>query len=84
MIKYAFVDDFNTLGVAGGGAWDRVDMRLEKDTGHVYVLEVNSLPVVLYPKVNSRGDDLVIEHAFPGAQPALFDMMLATKLIQLG
>lgn len=50
----------------------------------MYVLEVNSLPVVLYLKGNSQGNDLVVEHTFPSAQPALFDMMLATKLIQLG
>ncbi|PLB44471.1 hypothetical protein P170DRAFT_513647 [Aspergillus steynii IBT 23096] len=98
IIKYAFVDEqphrrnlqsaaieaFKALGVTGGGAWARVDMRLEESTGTVYVIEVNCIPVVFYPKGNTLGDDLVVGERFPGAQRAFFDMMLATKLMQLG
>jgi hypothetical protein len=98
IIKYAFIEDepnqsnlqaaaveaFKALGVSGGGGWARVDMRLEESTGDVYVLEVNSIPVVFYPKGNTLGDDLVVGEKFPGGQAAFFDMLLATKQIQLG
>lgn len=96
-IKYAFVEDgnmaslqqaainaFKTIGVSGGGGWARVDLRLEKGTGDVYVIEVNCIPVVFYPKGNTLGDDLVVGERFPGAQPAFLDMLLATKMMQLG
>ncbi|CAM1504922.1 Fc.00g025130.m01.CDS01 [Cosmosporella sp. VM-42] len=96
-IKYAFVEDknqaklqqaaadaFKAIGVSGGGAWARVDMRLEEGTGDVYVIEVNCIPVVFYPEGNTLGDDLVVGEKFPGGQAAFFDMMLATKQMQLG
>ncbi|KAL4755769.1 uncharacterized protein BDW70DRAFT_145957 [Aspergillus foveolatus] len=83
-LQNAAVDAFKALGVAGGGGWARVDMRLEDTTGDVYVLEVNSIPVVFYPKGNTLGDDLVVAEKFPGGQAALFDMLLATKQMQLG
>lgn len=98
IIKYVFVEDepnqsnlqaaaveaFKALGVSGGGGWARVDMRLEQDTGDVYVIEVNCAPVVFYPKGNTLGDDLVVGEKFPGGHAAFFDMLLATKQIQLG
>ncbi|RLL99262.1 hypothetical protein CFD26_106825 [Aspergillus turcosus] len=98
IIKYAFVEEephkanlqsaaveaFKALGVSGGGGWARVDMRLEESTGHVYVIEVNCIPVVFYPKGNTLGDDMVVEEKFPGGQAAFFDMLLATKQMQLG
>ncbi|GIJ89500.1 hypothetical protein Asppvi_008442 [Aspergillus pseudoviridinutans] len=98
IIKYAFVEEephkanlqsaaveaFKAIGVSGGGAWARVDMRLEESTGHAYVIEVNCIPVVFYPKGNTLGDDLVVEEKFPGGQAAFFDMLLATKQMQLG
>jgi len=48
------------------------------------VIELNSIPVVFYPKGNTLGDDLVVGEKFPGGQAAFFDMLLATKQIQLG
>jgi D-ala D-ala ligase C-terminus len=98
IIKYAFIEDepnksnlqnaaveaFKALGVSGGGGWARVDMRLEESTGDVYVIEVNCIPVVFYPKGNTLGDDLVVGEKFPGGQAAFFDVLLATKQIQLG
>ncbi|KAL5446613.1 hypothetical protein PMIN07_001452 [Paraphaeosphaeria minitans] len=97
IIKYAFVenehtaalqqcavDAFKAIGVTGSGSWARVDLRLEEATGHVYAIEVNCIPVVFYPHGNTLGDDLVVSEKFPGAQPACFDMMLATKQMQLG
>ena len=98
IIKYAFIEDepnksnlqnaaveaFKALGVSGGGGWARVDMRLEESTGDVYVIEVNSIPVVFYPKGNTLGDDLVVGEKFPGGQAAFFDVLLATKQMQLG
>jgi hypothetical protein len=98
VIKYAFVEEepymsrlqsaavqaFKALGVSGGGGWARVDMRLERGTGDVYVIEVNCIPVVFYPKGNTLGDDLVVGEKFPGGQAAFFDMLLATKQIQMG
>jgi hypothetical protein len=50
----------------------------------VYVIEVNCIPVVFYPKGNTLGDDLVVGEKFPGAQAAFFDVLLATKQMQLG
>lgn len=97
IIKYAFVEGnekvklqtaavnaFKAIGAIGGGAWARVDMRIEKETGHVYVIEINTIPVVFYPVGNSLGDDLVVGETFPGAQAAFFDMLVATKRIQQG
>lgn len=83
-MQQAAVDAFKALGANGGGGWARVDMRLENDTGNVYVLEVNSIPVVFYPVGNTLGDDLVVGETFPGGHPAFFDMLLATKQMQLG
>lgn len=83
-MQQAAVDAFKALDANGGGGWARVDMRLEEDTGKVYVLEVNSIPVVFYPVGNTLGDDLVVGETFPGAHPAFFDMLLATKQMQLG
>lgn len=66
------------------GCWARVDMRYEKTTGRVYVIEIRNPPAVFYPPRNSLGDDLVVEKTFPGAQPALFDLMLLSHHLQLG
>ncbi|KAL4977756.1 hypothetical protein BDW66DRAFT_158622 [Aspergillus desertorum] len=67
IIRYAFA-----VGVAGGGGWARVDMRLEDTTGDVYVLEVNSIPVVFYPEGNTLGDDLLGWHQEQAAAVAVF------------
>jgi D-ala D-ala ligase C-terminus/Methyltransferase domain len=83
-LQTAAVEAFKALGVSGGGGWARVNMRLEESTGDVYVIEVNSIPVVFYPKGNTFGDDLVVGEKFPGGQAAFFDVLLATKQIQLG
>ena len=83
-LQRAAVAAFKALGVGGAAGWARVDMRLEEATGDVYVVEVNCIPNVFYPRGNVLGDDLVVEESFPGAQPALLDMMLATKQMQLG
>lgn len=83
-LQNAAVDAFKAIGVSGGGGWARVDMRLEESTQNVYVIEVNCIPVVFYPKGNSLGDDLVVGEKFPGGQAAFFDMLLATKQMQLG
>ncbi|KAF9250238.1 hypothetical protein DTO006G1_1654 [Penicillium roqueforti] len=83
-LQNAAVDAFKAIGVSGGGGWARVDMRLEERTGLVYVIEVNCIPVVFYPKGNTLGDDLVVGERFPGGQAAFFDMLLATKQMQLG
>jgi len=83
-LQHAATEAFKALGVSGGGGWARVDMRLEEATGLVYVIEVNCIPVVFYPKGNTLGDDLVVGEKFPGAQAAFFDMLLATKQMQLG
>ena len=83
-LQKAAVDAFKAIGVSGGGGWARVDMRLEESTGNVYVIEVNCIPVVFYPKGNTLGDDLVVGEKFPGGQAAFFDMLLATKQMQLG
>jgi len=56
-------------------------MRVDRATGKVYVLEVNHFPTVFYPK-GAYTSDKVIARTYPGAQPALFDMLVATKLIQ--
>ncbi|KAK2866814.1 hypothetical protein FQN49_003517 [Arthroderma sp. PD_2] len=82
-IKQAAVDAFKAFEGCGGGCWGRVDMRLEKGTGHVYVIEVNPTATAFYPIGNSLGDDLVVGERFPGRHAAFFDMMLATKQMQL-
>lgn len=98
IIKYVFVEEephksnlqaaavnaFKALGVIGGGGWSRVDMRLEQSTGNVYVIEANPAPCVFYPKGNTLGDDMVVAERYPGQQAAFFDMLLATKQIQMG
>ncbi|KAF9893536.1 hypothetical protein FE257_010848 [Aspergillus nanangensis] len=83
-LQTAAVEAFKALGVTGGGGWARVDMRLEETTDDVYVIDVNCIPVVFYPPGNDLDDDLVVDEKFPGGHPAFFDMLLATKQIQLG
>ena len=62
----------------------RVDMRYERATGEVYVIEIGNPPVVFYPVRNSLGDDLVVEKTFPGGQLAFFDLLLLSRHLQLG
>ena len=81
-IQYTAVTAFKALQVKSA-AWARVDLRVEKNTGQVYVLEVNPIPVIFYPEGNTFGDDLVVEETFPGGQAALFDVLVATKQIQM-
>ena len=73
---------FKTAGMCNGGGWGRVDMRIEQDTGKIYVIEVNPIPTMFYPKGKARTDWLV-ERVYPGGHAAFFDMLLATKMIQL-
>lgn len=98
IVKYAFLEDepaqsrinaaavqaFKALGVSGGGACARVDLRLEQKMGDAYVLEVNCIPPFFYPQEEPECVDLVIQEKFPGGHAAFFDMLLATKQIQLG
>ncbi|KAL2830157.1 hypothetical protein BJY01DRAFT_260999 [Aspergillus pseudoustus] len=83
-LQHAATEAFKALGVSGGAGWARIDVRLEESTGLVYVIEVNCIPVVFYPKGNTLGDDLVVGEKFPGGQAAFIDMLLATKQMQLG
>lgn len=82
-LQTAAADAFKALGITGGG-WSRVDMRLEQSTGNIYVIEVNPIPCVFYPAGNSLSDDMVVTERYPGGQTAFFDMLLATKQIQMG
>jgi hypothetical protein len=75
-LQVVAVEAFKALGVSGGGGWARGDMRLEK----------SCIPIVFYPKGNTLpvGDGLVVGEKSPGGQATFFDMLLATKQIQLG
>lgn len=81
-IQHAAVTAFKALDIPGA-AWARVDLRVEKNTNDVYVLEINPIPVIFYPVGNTFGDDLVVEETFPGRQAALFDVLVATKQMQM-
>ncbi|WQF87901.1 Putative S-adenosyl-L-methionine-dependent methyltransferase superfamily [Colletotrichum destructivum] len=72
---------FKAAGMQGGSGWCRVDMRIDAKTGEIYVLEINAFPTVFYPR-GAFTSDKVIERTYPGGHAALFDMLLATKLIQ--
>ena len=73
---------FKVAGMGNGGGWGRTDMRVDSRTGKVYALEVNHFPTVFYPG-GMYTSDKVIARTYPGAQAALFDMLVATKLIQM-
>ncbi|KAH7907219.1 hypothetical protein BJ138DRAFT_524951 [Hygrophoropsis aurantiaca] len=81
-LKQAAVAAFRAIGAAGGGAWARVDMRVDSE-GKVYVLEVNPAPALFYPLSDVfRGDHVILE-SFPGGHEALMDMLIVTKLSQM-
>ncbi|TDZ16437.1 hypothetical protein Cob_v010804 [Colletotrichum orbiculare MAFF 240422] len=74
-------DTFKAAGMQGGSGWCRVDMRVAEGSGKIYVLEINAFPTVFYPR-GLFTSDKVVEQTYPGGHAALFDMLLATKLIQ--
>ncbi|KAH7929947.1 glutathione synthetase ATP-binding domain-like protein [Leucogyrophana mollusca] len=82
LLKQAAVAAFRALDAAGGGAWARVDMRVDAE-GKVYVLEVNPAPALFYPLSDVfRGDHVILE-SFPGGHEALMDILIVTKLAQM-
>ena len=72
---------FKAAGMQGGSGWCRVDMRIDATTGKIYVLEINAFPTLFYPR-GTFTSDKIVERTYPGGHAALFDMLLATKLIQ--
>ncbi|KAK3935756.1 hypothetical protein QBC46DRAFT_461896 [Diplogelasinospora grovesii] len=74
---------FVAAGMQNGSGWCRVDMRVDQDTNDIYVLEINAFPTVFYPK-GAYTSDKVVARTYPGGHAALFDMLLATRLIQTG
>jgi ubiquinone/menaquinone biosynthesis C-methylase UbiE len=83
-LQKAAVSAFKIARQGEPACWARVDMRYERTTGKVYVIEIGNPPVVFYPPGNTLGDDLVVEKTFPGAQPAFFDLLLLSRHLQLG
>jgi SAM-dependent methyltransferase len=56
-------------------------MRIDASTGDIYVLEINAFPTMFYPR-GTFTSDKIVERVYPGGHTALFDMLLATYLIQ--
>ncbi|KAL8973713.1 MAG: hypothetical protein Q9197_002048 [Variospora fuerteventurae] len=83
-VQQAAVEAFRSAGMSPGGAWARVDMRIETATNRVYVLEVNPFPCIFCPIGNTFGDDLVAERTFPGGHVAIMDILVASHRIQHG
>ena len=83
-LQKAAVAAFKIARQGEPACWARVDMRYERSTGQVYVIEIGNPPVVFYPPGNTMGDDLVVEKTFPGAQTAFFDLLLLSRHLQLG
>ncbi|KAI4209227.1 MAG: hypothetical protein LQ351_007806 [Letrouitia transgressa] len=83
-VQKAAVDAFRSAGMSPGGAWARVDMRIETTTDQVYVLEVNPFPCIFCQIRNTFGDDLVIQETFPGSHFAIMDILIASHRIQHG
>ncbi len=80
-IREVAQDCFKAAGMQGGSGWCRVDMRIDSKTGDIYVLEINAFPTVFYPR-GAYTSDKVVARTYPGGHSALFNMLLATKLIQ--
>ncbi|KAI4263350.1 MAG: hypothetical protein L6R42_001500 [Xanthoria sp. 1 TBL-2021] len=83
-VQQAAVEAFKSAGMSPGGAWARVDMRIETATNRVYVLEVNPFPCIFCPIGNTFGDDLVVEKTFPGSLFAIMNILVASHRIQHG
>ena len=83
-VLQAAVGAFKSAGMSPGGAWARVDMRIDAVTDQVYVLEVNPFPCIFCPIGNTFGDDLVVRQTFPGSHIAIMNIMVATHRIQHG
>ena len=83
-VQQAAVGAFKSAGMSPGGAWARVDMRIEAATDRVYVLEVNPFPCIFCPIGNTFGDDLVVEKTFPGSHFAIMNILVASHRIQQG
>jgi hypothetical protein len=64
IIKYAFVGDEPNKSRLLELVVAEADMHLEESTGDVYVIDVNSIPTVFYPKGNTFGGDLVVGEKF--------------------
>lgn len=83
-VQQAAVAAFRSAGMSPGGAWARVDMRIDTTTEQVYVLEVNPFPCIFCPIGNTFGDDLVVEKTFPGGHYAIMEILIASHRIQHG
>ncbi|KAH8671827.1 hypothetical protein BGZ60DRAFT_527276 [Tricladium varicosporioides] len=74
---------FKGLGMQGRGAWGRVDMRCEAESGDVYCLELNHMPALFYSKDDKLSDDVIIRETYPGGHEAFIEMLLFTKKCQI-
>ena len=51
---------FKALGMQGHGAWGRLDVRVDGETGEVYCLEMNHMPALFYGPDDKLSDDVII------------------------
>lgn len=66
-----------------GNSWGNVDIRVRASDGKPFILEVNAGPAVFY-RWEHEWEDIVIRETFPGGHRALVNVMINSRLQQLG
>ncbi|KAI1001782.1 hypothetical protein K3495_g6419 [Podosphaera aphanis] len=81
-VKNAALKAFKSYNIAGSAGWARINMRLGRSTGKVFIIEINSIPQIFYPSDKLSSDDLAV-YRLPGGHAAFFDTLLTTKQSQM-
>ena len=66
-----------------GSSWCNVDIRVRDSDGKAFCLEVNPEPT-LFSRWECEWEDIVIRETFPGGHRALVNVLLTTKVLQMG
>ncbi|KAG5985201.1 hypothetical protein E4U55_000446 [Claviceps digitariae] len=84
-VQNAAVNAFENIQASSrGGAFAHVTIRVERNTGAIYVVNVDCNPSIFDRKRRRFGGDFMLETFFPGKQEAFLDTLLTVKRSQLG
>ncbi|KAG5936980.1 hypothetical protein E4U53_000106 [Claviceps sorghi] len=83
-LRAAAANAFQDIKASHEGAFAHVKMRVERDTGVIYVIDVDCNPSIFSRKQGRFGGDFMLETTFPGKQEAFLDTLLTIKRSRLG
>ncbi|GAB0138372.1 hypothetical protein EsDP_00006607 [Epichloe bromicola] len=83
-LQWSAVNAFKNIKASYQGAFAHVTMRVERNTGNIYVIDVDFNPYIFNRKGYRFDGDFMLEATFPGKQEAFLDTILTIKRSQLG